>query len=730
MQPTVAEANPGDNKLLSTSMTVRVLGYTCVTFTDKVNAALRKALSTVLNVEGSGNVEATLGGCKGSKAQPARRRRLSGFVDALNVDVTINIGDPSKLLASRQLMLSITKTPEKLTELFKSNLVEAGEFVPDGLSLVVAMAGTGAMDKLVDAAKLASRTACNYQDCRQCTKDPNCGWCDIKGICQAGDALGPKQGLVGEPCSMWSFDTCGGSTCTGLKTCDDCMGDPDCGWCEDSCSCQSKHPGDPTTPEFGECRRGWFHSEGWARKQCPVGPRSSCAASAPAVAMTPPITPKGNATKGTLLPSVGFKGQPSGEPSAKPNGGLDVNLYPAAFVVQSSITIVGYSVGGFNNAQKVAFRTGIAAEMGTSLAAVEIDGVYAGKVPTDDEMSDKDAKLRRRRLLGPSSDVDAVAITFSIGAQSATGKARVSKALESTMKNTGALLQTLHMSGLVKAGVIYFDDDNDDISGASGPSPTSIFGEADKPKPKPPPKPEPPKMWDSDGSGPTGSSTGSSTGSNTGAATGADNGNGPKPVATSTKKKAKKKCPFSPKNLNSPCFAGNKLVPEKSKCLSSGASPKCMDKAKKYCVLTKFCGCRDPGCIKFGLAKAEKCSVPKCPFSKRNPKSPCYEGDCTLPKKDKLRKAAPCRLLGANRACLAKAKGYCKTKNGCSDDACNKYRLTSPKCKTVWAVSTAFALTDEDKADTGPPPPPAAGLLEVGEKYVRRAHIAWEDKFN
>ena len=109
-----------------------------------------------------------------------------------------------------------------------------------------------------------------------------------------------------------------------------------------------------------------------------------------------------------MLPSVGFKGQPSGEPSAKPNGGLDVNLYPAAFVVQSSITIIGYSVAGFNNAQKVAFRTGIAAEMGTSLAAVEIDGVYAGKVPTDDEMSDKDAKLRRRRLLGPPSDVDAL----------------------------------------------------------------------------------------------------------------------------------------------------------------------------------------------------------------------------------------------------------------------------------------------------------------------------------
>ena len=765
LEPPSAEAE--GNKLLSTSVNVKILGFTCTTFDVKATDALRKAFISVLSLENVGNVEAELEGCKDKnplKADPAaaaamaqRRRRLSGFVDVLIVQVTVNVGDATKLLASRQLLVGMTTSPEKITAAFKTALVDVGAIVPDGVSMSITMSGKAATDKLVEAAKKASRSACDYQDCRQCTKDPNCGWCDIKGICQAGDALGPKQGLVGEPCSMWSYDTCGGSACNGFKTCGDCMGDPDCGWCEDSCSCQDKHPGDPTAPEFGECRKGWFHNDGWARKQCPAPASSTCSlktsilnGSPSTAAWAPTLVPKGNKTDvaAALPPPSAIN-----DASAKPNGGLDVKLYPAAFVIQSSITVVGYKISTFNNAQKIAFRTGMAAEMGTSLAAVEIDGIYPGKVPTDDELDNKDAKLlrRRRRLLqatggsavdsssGPAAadaddgkskkcedcDGEAVAITFSLGAQSDQEKKRLLKALDSAMKNTGALLQTLHMSGLVKAGVIYFnnDDSNDD---ASGPSATNIFGEPDKPKPKAPPKPEPPKLWDSDSSGGTGGA--GTGGAGTGGATGA-----PAPVATPAtgKPKAKKKCPFSQKNVNSPCFIGNALVKEKSKCLSSGASPKCMDKAKKYCVLTKFCGCRDPGCIKFGLAKAEKCNVPKCPFSKRNPKSPCYEGDCTLPKKDKFRKAAPCRLLGANRACMAKAKIYCKTKNGCSDEACQKFKLTSQKCKTVWAVNTAFAVTDEDKAAaaSGPPPPPAAGLIQVDEN-IRREHVSWENKFN
>ena len=80
---------------------------------------------------------------------------------------------------------------------------------------------------------------------------------------------------------------------------------------------------------------------------------------------------------------------------------------------------------------------------------------------------------------------------------------------------------------------------------------------------------------------------------------------------------------------------------------------------------------------------------------------------------------------------MAKAKIYCKTKNGCSDEACQKFKLTSQKCKTVWAVNTAFAVTDEDKAAaaSGPPPPPAAGLIQVDEN-IRREHVSWENKFN
>ena len=84
------------------------------------------------------------------------------------------------------------------------------------------------------------------------------------------------------------------------------------------------------------------------------------------------------------------------EPSSKPNGGLDVNLYPAAFVTQSSMTIIGYTLTTFKNMDKIAFRTGVAAELGVSLAAVEIDGVFNGKVPTDEDNAPM--KLRRRLL--------------------------------------------------------------------------------------------------------------------------------------------------------------------------------------------------------------------------------------------------------------------------------------------------------------------------------------------
>merc|ERR1711871_138631 len=91
-------ADTGENKLLSTSVNVKILGFTCITFDTKATQALRKAFMTVLTLENVGNVEAEVLGCKTPSKPDARRRRLTGFADTLNVLVTVNVGEPSKLL--------------------------------------------------------------------------------------------------------------------------------------------------------------------------------------------------------------------------------------------------------------------------------------------------------------------------------------------------------------------------------------------------------------------------------------------------------------------------------------------------------------------------------------------------------------------------------------------------------------------------------------------------------
>ena len=156
LEPPSADA--GENKLLSTSVNVKILGFTCITFDAKATAALKKAFMTVLTLENVGNVEVELLGCKNQPKPDARRRRLNGFADTLNVLVTVNVGDPTKLLSTRELLVGMRSRPEKITEVFKTSLVDLNTLVPDVLSMAVTMA-VSPVDKLVDAAKKASRTA-------------------------------------------------------------------------------------------------------------------------------------------------------------------------------------------------------------------------------------------------------------------------------------------------------------------------------------------------------------------------------------------------------------------------------------------------------------------------------------------------------------------------------------------------------------------------------------------
>ena len=126
------------------------------------------------------------------------------------------------------------------------------------------------------AAKDLPRSACQHTSCDTCASDSECGWCEIKGKCMAGDALGPSPGVVSEPCSLWSFGGCIGTDCRNLQKCSDCMSNSDCGWCESDCSCTDKHTSDPTTPAYGECDKGWFVADGWSKKTCPLHLDSTC----------------------------------------------------------------------------------------------------------------------------------------------------------------------------------------------------------------------------------------------------------------------------------------------------------------------------------------------------------------------------------------------------------------------------------------------------------------------
>jgi len=126
------------------------------------------------------------------------------------------------------------------------------------------------------AAKNVPRAACQHSSCDTCASDPECGWCEVRGICLAGDSLGPSPGVVAEPCTLWSYGGCIGTDCRNLQTCSDCMSNSDCGWCESDCMCTDKHTSDPTTPAYGECTKGWYVADGWTKKMCPLHIDSTC----------------------------------------------------------------------------------------------------------------------------------------------------------------------------------------------------------------------------------------------------------------------------------------------------------------------------------------------------------------------------------------------------------------------------------------------------------------------
>jgi len=99
--------------------------------------------------------------------------------------------------------------------------------------------------------------------CENCIRAPGCGWCadqfdvagsngeyDGKVLCVPGDEHGPHQNLK---CPSWITTSCVATktTCSSKKSCETCVGEGFCGWCEETQLCSE---GDKNGPLHGTCK--------------------------------------------------------------------------------------------------------------------------------------------------------------------------------------------------------------------------------------------------------------------------------------------------------------------------------------------------------------------------------------------------------------------------------------------------------------------------------------------
>lgn len=64
--------------------------------------------------------------------------------------------------------------------------------------------------------KTSNSSCFSYFNCRECTKDINCGWCDLQQACVDGDELGP----LFEVCSFYSYKKCNDNDCNNYNSCE------------------------------------------------------------------------------------------------------------------------------------------------------------------------------------------------------------------------------------------------------------------------------------------------------------------------------------------------------------------------------------------------------------------------------------------------------------------------------------------------------------------------------
>ena len=109
---------------------------------------------------------------------------------------------------------------------------------------------------------------CNtLKTCGKCTANPGCGWCSSSQSCIEGNEKGPYIGK----CTFYDYKLCiSPKPCKSYKTCNTCIQDVTCGWCNDlyssNTTCMSKKEA-----EIGNCRNEQFIHQ-WKSKElhkCP-----------------------------------------------------------------------------------------------------------------------------------------------------------------------------------------------------------------------------------------------------------------------------------------------------------------------------------------------------------------------------------------------------------------------------------------------------------------------------
>jgi len=104
----------------------------------------------------------------------------------------------------------------------------------------------------------ATQEACSTlsPDCSSCVAKSGCGWCKSSNSCFSGTASGPTVSSC--PSSEWTVksDKCaapaGGSQCSEITNCADCLTGSGCNWCIQGSICS-----DASTTD--SCLGGWLN---------------------------------------------------------------------------------------------------------------------------------------------------------------------------------------------------------------------------------------------------------------------------------------------------------------------------------------------------------------------------------------------------------------------------------------------------------------------------------------